>query len=349
MKLLKMLFRQQDVVRRAEVYSRPFPLVASEDDIAACFRLLLNRNPGEKEWHGHRQTAGTPLVEIVSKFLHSNEFKSRKLSSSSLAESGHDIIDTLEGFRICISRDDKVCGSLRDSRDYEAAVTSIVKKVLSPGMSFVDIGANIGYFTLLASRLVGETGKVFAVEPYPYNLKLLNLNLMLNACSNVEVLPFALAEKKGFLNYDDSAGNSGNVFALEANLEAMLESVLVYSVRLDDVLASAKPIDLIKMDIEGAEYLAIQGMKRIIQQDRPIIISELSEGFLQSVSGVTMQDYLKTLLPDESWQLAIIRGVGELEFCGCDIDAVIRCFQEGCSICMDIVAYQAEKHEMLTG
>lgn len=330
-----------------EPYARPFPDIAGEDDIAACFRLLLNRNPGEKEWHGHRQTAGTPLIEIVSKFLHSHEFKGRKLTGRPLQESGHEVVEVKEGFRICISRSDDVCGSLRSNGEYATEITSIVKKVLSPAMCFVDIGANIGYFTLLASRLVGQAGKVFAVEPYPYNIKLLNLNLMLSAYSNVEVLPFALAEKKGFLNYDDSAGNSGNVFALEANLEAMLESVLVYAVQLDEVLASDRPVDLIKMDIEGAEYLAIQGMRRIIQQDRPIIISELSEGFLQSVSGVTMQDYLHALLPDESWQLAIIRGVGELEFCGRDVDAVIRRFQDGCSICMDIVAYPAEKHELL--
>lgn len=345
--LFNKLFGDQQVAPAPEPYARPFSDTASEEDVYACFRLLLNRNPGEKEWHGHRQTAGEPLADIVSKFLHSNEFRSRKLSSGSLADSGHQIIEAREGFRICISEHDKVCGSLRDSRDYETAVTAVVKKVLSAGMSFVDIGANIGYFSLLASQLVGDGGKVFAIEPYPYNLKLLNLNLMLNGCRNVEVLPFALAEKTGFLNYDDCAGNSGNVYALENSLEAMLDAVLVYAVRLDAVLTADKPVDLIKMDIEGAEYLALQGMQRTIRLDQPIIISELSEGFLRSVSNVSMQEYLQALLPDESWRLAIIRGVDELEFCGRDIDAVIRRFQEGCSICMDIVAYPEAKHELL--
>lgn len=345
--LINILLGKQQAVQAVEPYALPFLDVATEEDIYACFRLLLNRNPGQKEWYGHRQTAGKPLVEIVSKFLHSNEFRKRKLSSSSLVGSGHLIIDTLQGFRICISENDNVCGSLRENRIYESAVTDVVNRVLSEGMTFVDIGANIGYFSLLASGLVGESGRVYAVEPYPYNLKLLNFNLMLNACKNVEVLPFALAQKKGFLQYDDSAGNSGNVLALDSHLETMLDEVLVYAVRLDDVLANDTPINLIKMDIEGAEYLALQGMQRIVQQYRPVIISEVSEGFLQSVSNVPMQAYLQALSPDKSWRLAVIREAGRLEFCGGDIEVVMRHYQEGCEICMDIVAYPEEKRALL--
>jgi len=309
--------------------------------------LLLNRNPGDKEWSGHRLTAGTDLQELVSKFLHSKEFKSRKQITSSLNETRHEIIETVEGFRICISKSDKVCGSLLDNRKYASAVTSIIKRVLSEGMSFVDIGANIGYFTLLASTIVKDSGNVFAIEPYPYNLKLLNINLMLNACRNVEVLPFALSNRKGFLNYDDNLGNSGNVFEIEPSIESMLDSVLVYAVRLDDLLASNQQVDLIKMDIEGAEYLALQGMQKLIERDQPIIISEFSVDFLRYVSHVSPQDYLSLLLQDKTYQLAVIRGVNNLEFCGRDMDKLIGLFNNGDSMCMDIVAYPMTRHALL--
>jgi FkbM family methyltransferase len=345
--MLKTLFGWKRKVPDIEPYARAFTSAATEEDIYYCFRLLLNRNPGDKEWSGHRLTSGTDLQEIVSKFLHSNEFKNRKLVTSSLNETGHEIIETVEGFRICISTSDNVCTSLLDSRQYAPAVTSIVKRVLSEGMSFVDIGANIGYFTLLASTIVKDGGSVFAIEPYPYNLKLLNVNLMLNACQNVEVLPFALSDRKGFLNYDDSAGNSGNVFEIGPTIEYMLDSVLVYAVRLDDVLMSDQPVDLIKMDIEGAEYLAILGMQKLIKRDQPIIISEFSPDFLQSVSHVSPQDYLSLLLLDETYQLAVIRGVDNLEFCGRDMDKLINLFSHGDSMCMDIVAYPMTRHALL--
>jgi FkbM family methyltransferase len=334
-------------VSDAEPCVRPFPSAATEEDVYYCFRLLLNRNPGEKEWSGHRTTAGTDLQEIVSKFLHSNEFKSRRLVTSSLNGTMHEIIETMEGFRICISKEDMVCGGLRGSGEYEPAVTSVVKRVLREGMTFVDIGANIGYFTLLASAIVRDGGKVFAVEPYHYNLKLLCINLQLNAVQNVEILPFALADRKGFLNYDNSAGNSGNVFKIGLTIESMLDSVLVYAVRLDNELVSDKPVDLIKMDIEGAEYLAVQGMQQLIERDKPIIISEFSADFLQSVSNASPQEYLSLLLQDETYQLAVIRGVDQLEFCGRDTEKLIGLFSQGESMCMDIVAYPIARHALL--
>lgn len=333
----------------AAPHARDFSEAASEDDIAACFRLLLGRNPGKKEWHAHRLTAGQPLAEIVTKFLSSNEFKGRKLSGTSLADSGHEVISTQHGFKICISAEDQVCATLRSGGSYEPAVTSVVRRVLAPGSRFVDIGANIGYFSVMAAMLVGEAGRVFAVEPYAYNLKLLTLNLKLNSCANVEILPFALSNERGLLNYDDSAGNSGQVFELGSELAALLDSVLVYAVALDDIMANETPIDLIKMDIEGAEHLALQGMQATVLRDRPIIISEVSEGFLQAVSGVSMETYLKALLLADDWELAVIGDVDKLHFCGRSIESVTQYFHQGQSICMDVVAFPSEKRAMLEG
>lgn len=332
-----------------EPYQRTYSDVATEEDIYYCFRLLLNRNPDKKEWYGHRQTIGTPLVEIVRKFLRSDEFNTYKLAGPPLIEaSDHIIVNSLDGFRICIHQDDNVCGSLRENGEYEAEVTSVIKKILREGMTFVDIGANIGYFSVLASRLVRNTGRVVAVEPYPYNIKLLNLNLALNTADNVEILPFALSDRKGFMRYDDSAGNSGNIFALCAPEEIVrwLDSEIVYTVRLEDALERENPIDLIKMDIEGAEYLAIKGMKNLIREDQPIIITELFENCLQSVSKVSLQQYLDELL-EYDYRVAIIRGVDDLVFCGRDTTRIVKTFTEGRSNLMNVVAYPEHKEMFL--
>lgn len=328
-------------------YEREFPKTATEEDIYYCFRLLLDRNPGKQEWHGHQRTAGTDLHEIVTKFINSNEFKQRKLVTGSLAETGHVKVESKAGFQLYISAKDDVCGSLRDSGEYEADVTALLRKLLQEGMHFVDIGANIGYFSLLGAQLVGEQGRVVAIEPYPYNVKLLHLNCQLNQIQHVEILPYALAAQRSLMRYDDSAGNSGNIFAVnaEASLAEYLQAALVHTVRLDDVLATDKPVDVIKMDIEGAEYLALQGMQGIIQQSQPVIISELSEGFLQAVSAVSMQEYLECLLQDETYQLAIIRGVDALQPMGRDIAGVIEQFLSLEAMCMDIVAYPLAKQD----
>jgi len=337
-----------DVAQPIEAYDNLYTNIATEQDIFNCFKLLLGRTPGKKEWHGHRLSAGGDLEAIVKKFMSSDEFKRRKLTVKSMAETAHEIVD-LGDMKICISSTDEVCGQLRTSKDYEPGVTSVIQRILKPGMTFVDIGANIGYFSVIASRLVGDQGSVIGVEPYPYNIKMLQKNIALNGCTNVEILPFALTDKKGFLTYDDSAGNSGNVIALGEEFSALLESTLVYCVKLDDALEPGTQVDLIKMDIEGAEHLALKGMQRLISEQAPTIISEVSEGFLEHVSNVSMQTYLGALMANERYKIAVIITPENIIECGRDIGKVIEIYTEVDSMCMDVVVYTADKENVLFG
>lgn len=335
-----------DIAQPSEAYDHLYTNIATEEDIFNCFKLLLGRTPGKKEWHGHRLSAGGDLEAVVKKFMNSDEFKRRKLTVKSMSETAHEIVD-LGDMKICISSTDEVCGQLRTAKVYEPGVTSVIQRTLKPGMTFVDIGANIGYFSVMASKLVGDQGRVIGVEPYPYNIKLLQKNISLNGCTNVEVLPFALTDKKGFLTYDDSAGNSGNVIALGEEFSALLESTLVYCVKLDDVLEQGTQVDLIKMDIEGAEPLALKGMQQLISEQAPTIISEVSEGFLRHVSNTSMQDYLAALMANELYQIAVIISPENIIECGRDIDKVIEIYAGVDSMCMDVVVYTADKESTL--
>src|SRR5262249_51709661 len=141
----------------------------------------------------------------------------------------------------------------------------------------------------------------------------LQANLKLNGCENVEVLPFAAADKRGILGYDDSAGNSGNILNVASDLADLLKSCVVYAVRLEDVVRPNKSVDLIKMDIEGAEYVALKGMKHLAVADRPVIISEVAHDFLRNVSRVTLGEYLELLLIDEGYRLGVLRDPGQVE------------------------------------
>jgi FkbM family methyltransferase len=322
------------------------PYIATEDDIFKCFRLLLGRSPSPKEWHGHRLSAGQQLQVVVNKFLSSAEFKAKDTSSLSMADTAHEIIE-LDELSICISSIDEVCGLLRTAKTYEPGVMAVIDRVLTPGMTFVDIGANIGYFTVLASKKVTDTGKVFAIEPYPYNIKLIQKNIALNQCNNVEILPFALSKNKGFLSYDDSAGNSGNVGDLDSDFANLLKSTVVYCMPLDDLIDPATKIDLIKMDIEGAEYLALQGMQRTLNEHTPIIISEISDEFLKRVSSVSLPQYLELLLECEKYNIAVIKTPEQIIPCGRDIQKVVDIYTEYASMCMDVVVYTDDKKDLL--
>jgi FkbM family methyltransferase len=315
---------------------RPQSRFASEADIYFCFRLLLGRAPGPKEWHGHRLTAGTALDEIVAKFLASPEFGRRRLAAPSLSGTKHRLVDA-QGIRLYISEEDKVCASLRVSGEYEPGVTALLRRVLRPGTNFVDVGANIGFFSVVASRLVGAEGRVFAVEPYPYNVKLLLANLALNRCRNVEVFPFAAASAPQVFCYDDSAGNSGQI--LEPSEMARLDDCLVSAMPLDRLIPGDCSIQVVKMDVEGAEYLALQGMKKTCSAHRPLLISEIAADFLRDVSKASLTEYLMALLVDEGYRLAIIGVDGTLHHYRRDIPALLVAYEKAPGMCLDIVAF----------
>ncbi len=320
-----------------------FSPIASENDIVASFRLLLNRYPSEQEWWGHKSTAGTPLVEIVNKFLSSAEFKKRNLLNSSLETTGH-IMKEVDNYKIVVSQKDNICGQKLINNDiYEPHITTLLKLILKEGMTLLDIGANVGYFSLLGASLVGTKGKVIAVEPYSYNIKLLLLNKNINKFEQIEIIPFAATMQKGLLIYDDSAGNSGNILDMDTyDINEIFDTNIIYGVSLDEELSNYKEkIDVIKIDIEGAEYMAFKGMKNRLMADRPLIISELSGAFLQTISKVTMEEYLQLILIDETYKLGVIKKE-KVEIMD-NIEEVIDSCNKSPFGLIDVVAYPSDK------
>jgi FkbM family methyltransferase len=153
---------------------------------------------------------------------------------------------------------------------YELDTALVIKKLLRPGDVFVDAGANIGYFTMLAARL---GGRVHAFEPHPLNRARLVDHLRDNQLAHlVTVHTEALSDKRGIATMHmppPDAGNHG-----EASLFGVGEAVEVATARMDEVLAGTKPT-LIKLDVEGAEPLVVAGMTALVQgEDPPPIIAE---------------------------------------------------------------------------
>jgi len=154
---------------------------------------------------------------------------------------------------------------------HEPEVTAAMYNCIAPGCVTVDVGAHIGYHTLLMARLAGPDGMVVAFEPWPENFKVLQENVALNALSNVVLVNKAVMACSGTLKM--AAGVDGFCSSTSAVRED--GTVPVSSVSLDEYAASELPgqrIGFVKIDVEGAETSIFAGMAQVISSHQPTIL-----------------------------------------------------------------------------
>lgn len=156
---------------------------------------------------------------------------------------------------------------LYQTRIYEQETTSFFRNYLNAGDTVYDIGANIGYFSLEFARQVGKTGKVIAFEPHPKIFATLDRNISRNGYNNIERYNFACGNKIGKVELYLSTENEGN-HKIVSNPNST-DSVSVKVVELNDFINNDIP-RIIKIDIEGAELLALQGIGDSIMQKKSI-------------------------------------------------------------------------------
>ena len=149
-------------------------------------------------------------------------------------------------------------------RYFEWESLAWVRRLVKPGMTVVDIGANVGYYTRFLSELVGPTGRVFAFEPNRQNLAVLTRNVSRRRYSNVQVLPFAVSNTDDGAYLYISPGHS-NHSLIEGYTHAE-NKLWVDTIRLDTFLGQmdSARVNFIKLDVEGGESLALEGMKETI-------------------------------------------------------------------------------------
>lgn len=264
-----------------------FSKSATAEDILACFRLLLNRWPYADEFAGHSVFVGTDLEKVVSMYLHSLEFKNRQLTPATL---GTAEIVQLDGFRMYVRPDDLAVGAVIKTGRYEPHVASVFSLYLKEGMTVVDVGANAGFFALMAAAKVGPRGKVFAVEPCQDNIKLILASAKENGFDNLEALMCGASESPGIVALA-RAFSTASIARLAAAEEVDTEIALVLP--LDRLIPLDASVHILKIDIDGAEYLAMKGASDIVRRCRPLIFTELAPRHLQAISGVDPREYLQ--------------------------------------------------------
>lgn len=205
--------------------------------------------------------------------------------------------------------DTSVSPGLLSPGGYEPHLTAVFQRYCAKGMTVVDVGANVGYYTLLASRLVGPSGKVIAIEPNSENCRLLLSSVRESGASNVELFPIAARDTGGWAFFSSHLGSNGGILAPSSDFVARRGAV-VAAFPLDELLGGRR-IDLIKLDVEGAEALVVEGARCLIETCRPIVTTELSREMLGRVSGVGPEEYLGWF-DDLGYSLFLIERSGQL-------------------------------------
>lgn len=188
-----------------------------------------------------------------------------------------DYVDGIHGHRMYLDRLDTF--GLSWHKTFEILTTDLIQQIIKPGMTVVDVGASIGYHTLLFAAAVGPKGRVFAFEPDATSYSLLEKNVRLNGYKNVVTAQKAVMDRADVVHLHLSQENLGDhrvAYSGEGR-----QSVIVDAVCLDDFLESAGSIDFVKIDVQGVEPRVLKGMERIIKENPGLtLLIEFSLGTL---------------------------------------------------------------------
>jgi FkbM family methyltransferase len=179
---------------------------------------------------------------------------------------------------------------------YEAGTTYVFSKVIHRGMTVVDLGAGVGYYTLLAAKAVGTQGTVYAFEPDPVNYSFLLRNVKVNGYHNVVAQQKAVSNTIGYVKLFLDDRYSGHSLYFRNGLSK--RALTVETTTLDAFFKEKgwPRVDVVKMDIEGAEKFALEGMQKLSERNETLKLFIEFAPPCQRAAGVKDEDFFTTLL-----------------------------------------------------
>jgi len=197
---------------------------------------------------------------------------------------GH--VSLINGHRMVLAEEGQYPPFAMATDRYEVGTTRLLERAIKPGMVVVDVGAHVGYFSLLAARQVGPQGKVYSFEPDPINYRLLQQNINANGYQNITATQKAVSKALGTAQLILSSRDNGT-HSLYGQDGGDAGTATVCLVSLDEFLAEENwpKIDLIKMDVEGAEMDALEGMRRLLRESSGLqLVMEFNPALLRNAS-----------------------------------------------------------------
>lgn len=182
---------------------------------------------------------------------------------------------------------------------WEEHILDCLSTNLKPGDVFLDIGANIGMFSLFGAKLVSTEGKVISCEPIPRLADQLRKSAKLNSLHNILVHTVACSNENGTATLHERPDNIGGSTLRHVNKDNLFigsRAISVKTVKLDEYLEDCEQkIDFIKIDVEGYELHALRGMIKIIERNKPILLIEFSPEFYATMTGNIQQEIVSFL------------------------------------------------------
>jgi FkbM family methyltransferase len=208
------------------------------------------------------------------------------------------VLAQVQGFKMYLPTEDAgITPHLILEGFWEAWAANCFLRALRPGMTVVDVGANVGYYTLLASRAVGPTGRVYAFEPEPRNFGLLRRTILANGLHWVTASNKALWDKTGtsLLFTSTQQGYCGGHTMIEYPETSSRPRIEIETITLDEFLADHPRVDVMKIDAEGAEPRILDGMRGVVEASPGLkVLMEFSPRFVRS-AGCDPEQFIDEL------------------------------------------------------
>jgi FkbM family methyltransferase len=270
-----------------------------------AFQALLGRAPLPHEVDAYAALEGSPK-ELGLRLMTSQEFRRRaQLGEFPAGATRWVCAEIRDELKLWVDLMDAGVSAGAIADNWEPAETNFILSILKKGGCFLDIGAHLGWFTVLAAHRVGPEGRVYAFEPRQKIFNYMRASVEANGFQERCVLRCAaLSDKIGTTSMAAFSAefNSGHAFMVMGERPegaSMVEDIPTLTL---DGLEWDRKIDLLKIDVEGAEAIVLKGGRTLLQRDRPVIVSELFPRWLRNVSGVTADEFLK-LLKESGYRL----------------------------------------------
>ncbi len=270
----------------------------TRDHIVWAYRILLDRDPESEAVITPKLKGYQSTQQLRADIVTSREYQDKNPDFAQTNARTLVIKEFEDGVRMFVDLSDHAIGLpiLRDQ--FEQSELEFARSVVRPGDHVLDVGAHIGFFAVRLAALVGPTGTVTAFEPFDENAELLDRSIRENHFTDRLRLERAAASRTtgtAQLTFATETLNSGGAFLVTGQMPPQGHATRTVRVVAIDTLTLPRPVAFIKMDVEGAELLVLEGAAGLIARDRPVFLSELHREQLERVSGRSPADFLGEL------------------------------------------------------
>lgn len=255
--------------------------------LAYFFRLLFKFNFFRKRFFG----------------IHTRIFKPYNLFKGVVCQA------TIYNLKLNLQIDDWIQENIFFLGEYEKAELLTLSTLLKKDDVLLDIGANIGLYSLYASKIIGDNGKIISFEPFEQNFQSFTKNISLNSFTNIQVEKKAVGAENGTINlyYNQDEKNLGMV-STQSIENSISEKVLIISIDQFLEASKTKKIDFVKIDIEGHEFKALKGMQNTLLKYKPTILIEI----LVENKSIDNKEFIHEFLVDLGYHKYFINDNGSI-------------------------------------